>query len=164
MTTAQLVGDWHGTVDFNAAEREVRLGLAHVALTQETLAGFMSDGGFARHVRRMNRVYQARHEALVSSLERDFADVLEVVPSDAGLHVCALARETTGSVDEVVRRAADDGVAVQGLSRLGVAAPAPPGLMLGYGAISRTDIPEGLRRLRQRFDDTARPRRALPRP
>ena len=43
------------------------------------------------------------------------------------------------------------GVAVQELSRFGVDAPGPPGLVLGYGAIPTARIEDGLQRLRSCF-------------
>jgi GntR family transcriptional regulator/MocR family aminotransferase len=120
---------------------------------QGALAQFIDDGGFERHARGMNRVYEARHRIIVRALGRDFAGHLEVIPSDAGLHVCAPCRNASAAdIESVVRRAADVDVAVQTLSRLGVEAPARPGLVLGYGAIRTTDIEGGLSRLRRCFD------------
>jgi GntR family transcriptional regulator / MocR family aminotransferase len=127
----------------------------HTATTiQAVLAQFIDGGGFARHIRKVREVYRARHQAIANALTRDFADHLEVVRSTAGLHIAAVAR--AGSADRigaVVRRAADCGVAVQELSRFGVASPARPGLVLGYGAIPTARIQEGLRRLRTCFDN-----------
>jgi GntR family transcriptional regulator/MocR family aminotransferase len=74
------------------------------------------------------------------------AEHLELIPSSAGLHLTATFRTP---VDDVVaeRRAMGEGVAVQALSRFRLSVPTPPGLLLGYGAVSTEDIPEGLRRL-----------------
>jgi GntR family transcriptional regulator/MocR family aminotransferase len=133
---AKFVTDWHSP-----------------SFVQRALARFIEGGGFARHIRRMNRVYEARHEKVVTTLLRDFAEQLEVVPSVAGLHVCAVARSASANdMIAVVRRARKRGVAVHELSRFGVAAPAPPGLVVGYGAIATADIKQGLQRLRECFD------------
>lgn len=133
---AKFVSDWHTPL-----------------YTQQALAAFMTEGSFVRHVRKMNREYGIRHESVATILARDFAGVLDVIPSDTGLHVCALARDRSAEdIAAVTARAFDAGVAVQGLSRLGVAGPAPPGLIIGYGAIRGSDIPDGLRRLRRCFD------------
>jgi GntR family transcriptional regulator / MocR family aminotransferase len=133
---AKWVADWHTSM-----------------LVQAMLARFIDSGDFARHIRRMCRVYEVRHEMIADALSQDFADHLEVVPSDVGLHVTAVAR--VASADEiasVVRRAFDAGVAAQELSRFGVSASARPGLVIGYGAIPTERIAEGLRRLRGCFD------------
>jgi GntR family transcriptional regulator / MocR family aminotransferase len=99
-------------------------------------------------------VYRARHEMVSRALAHEFADYLEAIPSAAGLHVAAVARNpSVERVIAVVRRASDAGVGLHELSRFAVAAPARPGLVLGYGAIPTTDIDEGLSRLRKCFDD-----------
>jgi len=136
---AKFVTDWHTPTHM-----------------QKALATFIHDGSFARHVRRMNRVYEARHDLIVSTLKRDFADVLDVVPSTAGLHVCVRARDgSQARFADVVARAFEHDVAVQALSGLGVSAPAPVGLIIGYGVIRTSDVPEGLVRLRRCLDSTS---------
>ncbi len=116
--------------------------------TQAALARFIDDGLMARHVRKVSREYGARHERIVAALDRDFADWLEVVPSAAGLHLCA--RAPGIDVDDVRRRAGEAGVGVQALGDY-CAASNQPGLVLGYGAIARDRIDEGLRRLANCF-------------
>jgi GntR family transcriptional regulator/MocR family aminotransferase len=134
---AKYVTDWHSPL-----------------FSQAALARFIDDGGFARHVRKMSAVYRVRHQMISQILTRDFADHLEVLRSSTGLHLCALARSASADrIAAVMRRASDLDVKVQGLSRLGVNAPAQPGLVLGYGAVPTTQIEEGLRRLRSCFDD-----------
>jgi GntR family transcriptional regulator/MocR family aminotransferase len=134
---AKFVADWHSPV-----------------LGQAALARFIDEGGFARHLRRMNTVYAARHELLVRTLARDFAEHLEVIPSVAGLHVAAMARPgSAGLIDEVVRRAADAGVALRDLAVFALHPPGRAGLLLGYGAIPTDRIEEGLARLRGCFEE-----------
>ena len=79
---AKFVSDWHSPT-----------------LMQAALARFIDDGAFARHVRRMTAVYRVRHEMLTDALSRNFADLLELVPSTTGLHLTTLARRmsATGS-------------------------------------------------------------------
>ncbi len=120
---------------------------------QQALARFIDDGGFARHLRRMNRVYEARHRLIVATLKRDFADLLEVVPSDTGLHICATARaDDPREMAEVARHASEVGVEVQQLARYAASPRARAGLVLGYGAIRTEHIETGLRRLRACFE------------
>ncbi len=134
---AKYVTDWHTST-----------------LMQSTLASFIKEGRFARHLRKMNRVYRERHEMITNILKRDFAEHLEVIPSVAGLHVSAVARSASSEeISRVARRAADVGVAVQELSRFAVN-PTRPGLILGYGAIATAHIHEGLNRLRRCFEES----------
>jgi GntR family transcriptional regulator/MocR family aminotransferase len=134
---AKFVTDWHTALPPQAA-----------------LARFIEQGLFARHVRKMRAVYQARHQRIVELLARQFAGVLEVVPSAAGLHLTAVARGASAQeLDAVLRRASAAGVEVLPLFMYTVDTPAPPGLILGYGAIPTTCVTEGLRRLRRCFHD-----------
>ncbi len=134
LNRAKAVSDWHTNVPLQAA-----------------LARFIDDGTLARHVRKMNHVYRARFSHLSSRLADEFAGRLQVVPSVAGLHLCAMTPDL--SVDETVsvfERAAARGVALNPLTQY-TADPArkleQTGFVLGYGAIPVERIDEGLRRL-----------------
>jgi GntR family transcriptional regulator/MocR family aminotransferase len=133
---AKYVTDWHTSGPAQAA-----------------LASFIDDGGFARHLRKMNATYRARHELLSTILAREFSDQLEVIPSAAGLHVTATARRVSvEQLGEIVQRASAAGVEVQQLSAFAFSRPAQAGLVLGYGAISADRIAEGLQRLHRCFE------------
>ncbi len=133
---AKFVSDWHSST-----------------LVQAALARFIDEGTFARHVRRLSAVYRERHQMLADAIVRDFAKHLELMPSISGLHLTALARNMPADrIVEIVRRAADRGVAVQDLSRFAVSADRRAGIMLGYGAIPTAHIDEGVRLLRACFD------------
>jgi GntR family transcriptional regulator/MocR family aminotransferase len=134
---AKFVADWHSPT-----------------LVQAALARFIDDGSFARHIRRMGSVYRARHDLLTATLTRDFAGHLELVPSAAGLHVAAVAREASVErVRAVIRRAWEKEVAVQELARFAVEGTQRAGVVLGYGAVPTTRMAEGLQRLRDCFED-----------
>ncbi|WP_370962271.1 PLP-dependent aminotransferase family protein [Amycolatopsis sp. cg9] len=120
---ARQLSDWHGDLPAQAA-----------------LARFIDDGLFARHLRRATKAYAERHGRLVSTLDRVFAGRLRVVPSAAGLHLCALA---DADLEPIATRAAAAGVAVQTLSDLCGGFPLP-GLVLGYGSIPVERIDAGL--------------------
>jgi GntR family transcriptional regulator/MocR family aminotransferase len=133
---AKYVSDWHTST-----------------LVQLVLARFIDDGGFARHLRKLGRVYAERRALITNILKRDFADHLTVVPSIAGLHITAVAR--TASIDDIKRVfdcAGERGVQTQRLERFYFEQPALAGLLFGYGAIPTAKIPEGLCKLRRCFD------------
>ncbi|HLU07692.1 MAG TPA: PLP-dependent aminotransferase family protein [Woeseiaceae bacterium] len=122
-------------------------------LVQGALARFIDDGDFARHVRKIGRVYQARHAMILGILKQDFADFLTIIPSVAGLHITASSH--TRSVEEieaVASRALELGVEVHPLSLFSIDALKRPGIVLGYGGIATGHIDEGLRRLRSCFE------------
>jgi GntR family transcriptional regulator/MocR family aminotransferase len=132
---AKYVTDWHTPVPMQAA-----------------LAAFIEEGLFARHLRRMSSVYRARHAALTSALERDFAEYLDVIPSAAGLHVAAMARSSSVQrFDAMLAAAGRAGIALRPLSTFTHDQPPRLGLVLGYGAITVEGIEAGLRRLRDCF-------------
>ena len=134
--TAKAVMDWHTST-----------------LPQIALARFIDDGSFARHIRRAGRVYRERHAVVVDTLARRFTEQLELVPSAAGLHVAALARNASVErIAEVLGRASDAGIEVQALASFAAGRRARVGLVIGYGGIATTRIEEGLRRLRRCFD------------
>ncbi|MDQ0377003.1 MocR-like pyridoxine biosynthesis transcription factor PdxR [Amycolatopsis thermophila] len=124
---AKQLTDWHGDL-----------------VTQAALARFLDEGLLTRHVRKATREYAARHELITRILDRDFGDWLRLVPSAAGLHVCA-----RSAVDMSTVRA--PGVAFDSLHTYYGDLPPEQGIALGYGAISLDDIPAGLRALRDAF-------------
>ena len=82
----------------------------------------------------------------------DFADWLRVVPSAAGLHLCArVAPGVAVDVADVLRRAAISGVRAESLAEFCAEAPAQRGLVLGYGAVRPDRIDEGMRHLAAAF-------------
>jgi GntR family transcriptional regulator/MocR family aminotransferase len=125
LRTAKQLTDWHGDV-----------------ITQAALAQFLDEGLLARHIRKATREYAARHELIVTTLRRDFP-WLRVVPSAAGLHLCA---RSELDVQPMTVAARANGVGVQALADF-CAGPAQQGLVIGYGAIRLDQITEGLRRL-----------------
>lgn len=72
---AKYVTDWHTSM-----------------LAQATLARFIEDGWFARHLRRALGVYRERHALVMHALSNELRRHLEMIPSDAGF-----ARRRAGS-------------------------------------------------------------------
>ncbi|GIG58226.1 GntR family transcriptional regulator [Longispora fulva] len=124
LRTAKQLTDWHGDL-----------------YAQGAMARFIEDGSLARHIRRASREYGQRRERIIAAV----ADRFELVPSAAGLHLCARSGPEAG---EIMARAAAVGVAVESLANYCGDAP-QHGLVIGWGAVSRVE--EGLRRLRECF-------------
>lgn len=129
---AKYVTDWHTSM-----------------VVQAAMAQFIESGGFAHHLRKVSRVYAARHAMITKSLGSDFDERFQVIPSAVGLHVAALVHSTSAAeLGAAVRRASGAGVEVQELARFTNDVPPRQGLVLGYGAIATSHIQEGLHRLR----------------
>ncbi|MEU6713963.1 PLP-dependent aminotransferase family protein [Nonomuraea sp. NPDC046802] len=116
--------------------------------TQAALARFIDEGLLARHIRKATRVYAARHTMIAEELAAD----VRLVPSSVGLHVCALGVSVRPT----------PGLTVEPLEAYCGESPPQRGLVLGYGAITLDDLPEGLRLLKSRM--SAGPEAAAPRP
>jgi GntR family transcriptional regulator / MocR family aminotransferase len=126
------------------AARQLTDGHGPVA-TQAALARFMDDGLLARHIRRTAKVYAERRSLLLAGLAGELAPHLEVVPSAAGLHVCAVLRSgDEGTASAAAGRALAAGVAVETLDRYEAEVGGPAGFVLGYGAVDAADVPHGL--------------------
>jgi GntR family transcriptional regulator/MocR family aminotransferase len=124
-------------------------------IVQGALARFIDEGVFARHIRRMSRIYGERNEVLTAAVKTNFGDYLDLVPSSSGLHIAAYARRASiDHIDAIASRAFALGVAIRPF-RVG---EEPQGIMLGYGAIEVAQIAEGLSWLRRSFDECV-PRR-----
>jgi len=132
---AKYVSDWHTPT-----------------VTQAALARFIDNGSFARHVRKVGRVYAERHRLIHEILARDFKRWLSVVPSIAGLHVTALASDSPEKIATVVEHATLQGISVQQLARFSIQLPERSGLMFGYGAIQTGQMRAGLEKLRSCFE------------
>jgi GntR family transcriptional regulator/MocR family aminotransferase len=124
-------------------------------LLQAALARFIEDGSFARHIRKVGRVYRGRHDMVTTALGRQLSGQLQLIPSAAGLHLAAIARVASAArIDAVVQRASEAGVEIQTLARFALGGPPRSGLVFGYGAIPTARIEEGLRRLAFCFGGT----------
>jgi GntR family transcriptional regulator / MocR family aminotransferase len=139
---AKLVADWGTSTPMQAA-----------------LAQFIDEGHLARHIRRMRRIYEARHNLVVATLDQDFDALVERIPAYAGIHVAVLIPPgVAGSDTELARRARRAGLGLSpAISRFATTCPPRPGLMLGYGVIETSAIPEAMRRLRASFYDRPAP-------
>ncbi len=118
---------------------------------QFTLAAFMHSGGFERHISRSRKVYQARRDALMAAIDREFTELPhEISRSEAGLHL--LLHMRNGMLErELVERAKAAGVRVYALSAYYLPPVRPPRatLVLGYAGMTGEQIDEAAARLRR---------------
>ncbi|WP_062988083.1 MocR-like pyridoxine biosynthesis transcription factor PdxR [Nocardia anaemiae] len=135
LRAAKFVTDWHSPGPNQAA-----------------LVGFIEEGLLAKHIRRMRREYQARHDMIVDRLTTNFAKSMTVIPSAVGLHLSAWTAPGLDARD-IARRARADGLGLLPLSRYRMTDGAD-GLILGYGAISPDDIDKALDLLASVIDRT----------
>lgn len=120
-------------------------------IDQSILNEFIRDGYFERHLSKMRKTYRTKHELLLECL-KPFRGAFAVSGENAGLHL--LLTSAAGlSEAELVERAEERGVRVYGLSDsmrdlgCGGNRKGPGTVLLGFGALRREQIEEGVRRL-----------------
>jgi len=119
-------------------ERTGILTSAVPTVDQAAFAHLLLSGGYDRHLRRMRHVYRRRRARLVAELARAVPDA-RLLGLPAGLHLVLLLPPGVDE-DEVVRRAASDGVDLLGLAGFRWTT-GPAGLVLGFGNLPDRDIP-----------------------
>ncbi len=113
---------------------------------QAVLADFITGGSFARHIRRMRALYAERQAMLVEAAQHYLAGWLELAPADAGMHLTGWLAEGTDD-RQVSRRALALGVDATPLSFYSLEPLSRGGLVLGYAALNKAEIDEGVRQL-----------------
>ncbi|MFT3803286.1 MAG: PLP-dependent aminotransferase family protein [Burkholderiaceae bacterium] len=112
-------------------------------LPQATVADFMKQGHFARHLRKMRSLYAARRGYLVDALSQAFGSRLYVQPQAGGIHV--LARLTHQEDDKTLAAAAQsDGLAIQALSRWQIGKASQGGLLMGFANVAEPEMAKTL--------------------
>jgi GntR family transcriptional regulator/MocR family aminotransferase len=108
--------------------------------SQAVLAAFIKEGHFARHLRRMRRVYEDRRRVLVEEIEQQFGSSCEIVGTAAGMHLTLLLGDKVRD-RQIAERAVGRNLWLSALS-LSYAGPRPrQGLVLGFGNSSSRQIP-----------------------
>lgn len=115
------------------------------AAIQSSVASFLSEGHYLRHLRRMKRLYAARRLALVQCLREEAADVIEV-QATAGMAVVARLRPDAPDVD-IALRALQFGMAPVPLSPWHAHDRRPRGLLLGVTNVNESRLAADCRRL-----------------
>jgi GntR family transcriptional regulator/MocR family aminotransferase len=117
-------------------------------LEQAALAEFIAGGHFARHIRRMRKLYTQRQAVLVKAARRELSGQLDVQPAEAGMHLVGWLPE--GMDDRVASQwAADHGVDTFPLSAYCLEETYRGAFLLGYTASNEHEIQDGVSRLAQ---------------
>ncbi|GJM41688.1 MAG: GntR family transcriptional regulator [Ardenticatenaceae bacterium] len=107
------------------------MSLSSTTIIQEAIAEFMLEGHFVRHIRKMNKLYQARRDALVTAVERHLAGVLSLGTVSCGMHTIGFLADEFDEAT-VVTKAREIGMAFAPLSQAYFAEPKRKGLFIGF--------------------------------
>ena len=127
------------------ADRGVAL-LGQVALTK-----FITEGHFARHIRRMRALYAERQSAFIEAARTYLGGYLEVQSKDTGLHTVGWLPEGVDdrAISQMLLRNEIDAPALSSFSL----SPLPRGgLVLGYGSIPVEETIDAVKRMRGLLD------------
>lgn len=126
-------------------------------VSQATVAEFMEQGHFSRHLRRMRALYSQRRSYLVDALTDIFGPRMAIQPQAGGLQV--LAYPSTGQSDALLAQAAQaHGLPLQALSRWRIRPSSSGGLLMGFsGFATREHAYASVQRLRAALDDVWAP-------
>ncbi|MFE7133893.1 PLP-dependent aminotransferase family protein [Streptomyces sp. NPDC057638] len=138
--------------------RKLAMDLGNPVIDQALFADFVESGAYDRQLRRCQRAYRERRDALVAALDRYFPGT-EAGGIAAGLHVIARLPARYGPEDDFLERARRAGVGVTPLSAHRVADHGPAGadggtdsgadgegvrLVLGYAHLPPAEIARGI--------------------
>ncbi len=132
---------------FQPIEAAISLTIRHAPmLDQIVLAEFITQGHFARHLRRMRNTYSERLSVLKEQVSRRLAAALEITAIEAGLQTAAWLAPGLDS-RSVAKAAAKRGVKVTPLQEYAVRPMRRQGLQLGFAAIEPKEIKRGVHEL-----------------
>ncbi len=126
-------------------------------VSQATVAEFMEQGYFSRHLRRMRALYSQRRSYLVDALSDIFGPRMAIQPQAGGLQVLVYPR--TGQSDALLAQAAQaHGLPLQALSSWRMRPSSSGGLLMGFsGFATQEQAYASVQRLQGALDDVWAP-------
>jgi GntR family transcriptional regulator/MocR family aminotransferase len=115
---------------------------------QMILADFLSEGHFARHLRRMRTLYEKRQHFLVAEAEKQLKGILKISKANSGMHLIGWLAEGFDEL-KVAEKAFENGLSAVPLSTYCIESKLPAGIILGYTGFNEQEIREGVRKLRE---------------
>jgi GntR family transcriptional regulator/MocR family aminotransferase len=115
-------------------------------LEQAILCDFITEGHFARHIRRMRELYAERLLVLLEAARNRLGGKLDISGVEAGLQTVGWLRGRMGG-DEVAERAAQRNVEIVPLRRYAWGRTQPGGIVLGFAAVDPRELRRGAEEL-----------------
>ncbi|MEM1093840.1 MAG: PLP-dependent aminotransferase family protein [Bacteroidota bacterium] len=117
------------------------------AWMQRTVAAFIEEGHFGRHVRRLRKTGWDRQQAMLAAGTAHLSDVVKLVPSDTGLHLVGFATDPSADDAAMSAAAQSAGLCVKPLSMYYRQVPARRGWVFGYAPFAPADLAWAAQRL-----------------
>ncbi|MCI6231922.1 MAG: PLP-dependent aminotransferase family protein [Selenomonas sp.] len=119
---------------------------------QYTLARFIEEGDFERHIHRMRTLYRKRRETILQLLKKSpFASHIEILEQGSGLHFLVRFRDA-GSDESIEKKLAREGVRMKPLASYYAETTQPPKeaagmFVLDYSAVDEEKMGEAVERI-----------------
>ncbi|WP_256759396.1 PLP-dependent aminotransferase family protein [Cohnella sp. WQ 127256] len=118
-------------------------------LLQKAMLLFMREGHYERHIRKMRKLYQTRHRALLKAIQQHMGHRVEVIGQKAGLHMLLDVRNHDNR--DLIKLALQHGVKVYSPNHHWMNPSHVPSsyVMLGFGGMNDKKVEEGVLRLKK---------------
>ena len=123
-------------------------------LDQLVLTDFMMQGHFARHIRAMRRIYAERQAHLLTEAVRLLNDHLTILPAEAGMHLVGILKKEYDAFD-LSQRALRQQLIIPAMASYNISSSHPNAILLGYTAVTKQEISEGIQRLAKLLEEMA---------
>ncbi|GGI21670.1 MocR-like pyridoxine biosynthesis transcription factor PdxR [Oxalicibacterium faecigallinarum] len=137
---AYAVAPLSAVARFQAVSSNLNAGCPY--LLQASVADFMAEGHFPRHLKKMRQLYAQRRAVMQQVFQKTLGDRVRIDLQPGGLHVLAKLAESENDI-ALAAQARDAGLAVHPLSRWYINAKPRQGLMMGFANVP--DEKEALR-------------------
>ncbi len=114
-------------------------------MEQKLVETFITEGHWARHLRRIRLANKKRHDVLITSIHKTMEDKVRIIGKNAGLHI--LLQINNGMPeDELIDSALKNGVMVGSVSRYWICRERykTPMVLVGYSGMDAADIEAGV--------------------
>jgi GntR family transcriptional regulator/MocR family aminotransferase len=117
-------------------------------IIQKAVYLFMHRGHFAKHIRKMRRIYQSKHRALIHAIIQYMGNRVEVIGHQSGLHILLDVKGRNST--ELIQQAGHYSVGIYTPRAHWLDPDTCPAsyVMLGFGGIHEDQMAEGIRILR----------------
>lgn len=114
-------------------------------IIQRAVAQFMKSGEFEKHIRRMRKWYQRKHQVLLTSIQQYMDTRVSIIGEKSGLHILLKLNGVTAS--KLIECGLSHGVKVYSPARFWLLSndEIESIIMLGFGGLSLEEIEQGIR-------------------
>lgn len=122
-------------------------------IDQHTLAEFMNEGLYTKHIAKMRVLYRKKRAHLLGCINKYLGEGYLVKGEEAGLHIVLELPEPL-TEERFIEIAQQEGISLDGLSAFYEKEKPTNSVIIGYGEPSLTDIEKGIKALSERLART----------